>query len=251
MSIKYFALAAVCLGVASVNAAGQLTDDAIKSATPAVSPMPSDAAIALEMIGKKDLLKEALNVQPAQGLKIPDVSSGPISLNVKAPAGGSPITNILDAAARMQPDAPGMNVFDKPASDTEEFVVFLSTSIPADVLRPLLTQAADAKATVVFRGTPSGDLNFKSLQDHLLALNPKKMPQVDINPVLFTKYAVERVPAFAVGKYGATPGLDANGCLPPDVFAKITGDISVVYALKELSKGAPKQLRSIAERHLF
>lgn len=221
---------------------------------------PESSAIEREMQRQKEIITQSINVESAPENHIPDVSSDGFVIDVGTPASttdqkrSKPIKNILAFAESIQPkngnDMVGLGV-NGMTGDTEEFVVFLSTSLPDAVIKPLIEQAAEAKAKVVFRGTPSKDLNWRTLQTYLLGLNLSKAPSIDINPTLFKRYDISVVPSFAIGKYGIITESDANGCLPPDQFLTISGDISVVYALNQFDKKASAELKPIARRHLF
>lgn len=212
--------------------------------------MPSDESIKQKSIELRPEIDEALKAKPIAPTVISDQSYGRQTINVTPQ---DPVTEkraVRDVMATIQKLQQPKPIAEEPTGDTEELLVFLSFSMPEAIIKQYIEQAAIHKARVVFRGTVSGDLKISENQKRIYAMKPKRIPSVEINPTLFTRYAVTRVPTFAVGKYGITPGYDANGCLPPINFATISGDISIPYALKEIQKNGPDQIKAIASRHL-
>lgn len=118
-----------------------------------------------------------------------------------------------------------------------ELLVLLSFSMPEPIIKSYLEQAAKYKATVVFRGTPSGDLmQFSKIQQRLVGLKPAAMPRVDINPNAFKKYDIKRVPSIVLGRTLPGQKLDESGCAPASDYLAITGEVSVPYALNAFKR---------------
>lgn len=241
---------------------------ALVSLSAGSAPMPSDERIEAEMRNKvafptdsaidlkgRELTPErerALASKPYETQTVPDVSADGFLINAQPAdkdAARKATTNILEMVDRIK--GKGIEAASPEASELkEELYVFLSFSMPDYLIKQYLEQAAAYGAKVAFRGSVNGDLRFGPTQQRIRALKPRKYPEVEINPVAFKRYGISRVPAFAIGKYSNTPGTDSNGCLPPEKYAAISGDISVPYALKEMVKKGPKDLRPIATKFL-
>lgn len=124
-----------------------------------------------------------------------------------------------------------------------ELLVLLSFSMPEPIIKTYLEQAARYKATVVFRGTPSGDLmQFTKIQQRLVGLKPKAMPRVDINPNAFKKYDIKRVPSIVLGHTPPGQKLDESGCAPASDYLVMTGEVSIPYALNAFSRSRNSSL---------
>lgn len=135
----------------------------------------------------------------------------------------------------------------------EALLVFVSFSMPKQVLENLSEQARIAGAVVVLRGMVSGQLS--TTQERALQVN-KAGASWEINPELFTTFDVKTVPAFVLtgNKDVIDNGcaVDLSGqCSPQNTFSKVSGDISVQLALDTIRRRTEIPLiRDLAEKRL-
>lgn len=115
----------------------------------------------------------------------------------------------------------------------DALLIFVSFSMPEQVLKNLAEQARTAGGVMVLRGMVDGKLS--ATQDAARAVN-QAGASWEINPELFTTFDVQTVPAFVLtgNKEVIDQGcaLDADGqCSSKNTFSKVSGDISVIVAL--------------------
>ena len=134
--------------------------------------------------------------------------------------------------------------YPKGASD---LLVFVSLSMPPQVLRELARQAKLADAVLVMRGFKEGSI--EKTQMATAPINQGIGAQWDINPDVFTTYKVDKVPTFAVID-PSTAKIMENGCAPQSSFAAVSGDISVEAALDTIRLKAQPAISSLAARRL-
>jgi type-F conjugative transfer system pilin assembly protein TrbC len=115
----------------------------------------------------------------------------------------------------------------------DALLIFVSFSMPEQVLKNLAEQARVAGGVMVLRGMVDGKLS--ATQAAALRVNQGRASW-EINPELFTTFDVNTVPAFvltgnkAVLDEGCAPD-DSGQCSPKNTFSKVSGDISVQAAL--------------------
>lgn len=117
-------------------------------------------------------------------------------------------------------------------------MAFASLGMPKTSLEQLLTQAAQLNIPVVIRGLWQND--FKTTATKIQSLiSPKDgnsapiMGGMEINPVWFKQFGIQRVPAFVAVKEGAC--LDEPPCDPTD-FDIVYGNVSLYDALDTLRR---------------
>jgi conjugal transfer pilus assembly protein TrbC len=125
------------------------------------------------------------------------------------------------------------------ANDTApRLQIFVTLAMPEPSLRALIAQAARAKAVVVLRGAKNGSLR-QTLEAarNLIGAQPVAW---QIDPPAFARYQISAAPAFVLTRAGAQPAACTEGvCLANQDFAKVTGDVSLEYALEAIARGAP------------
>lgn len=253
--IKPVSLAAiVCLSAVSLSAMSeqQGMTDIQREIIAEKSKMPTDDSIKEKTAELLPEIKEVLKVKPAEPTKLPENGYGKQVINVTPQdpiKEKKAVRDVMAAIQQLQPKSAREQEVPV-AGEQEELLVFLSFSMPESMIKQYIEQAAIYKARVVFRGTVSGDLKMSENQKLIYDMKPRRMASVEINPTLFVRYAVTKVPTFAVGKYGQMPGYTKEGCLPPANFATISGDISIPYALKEIQKSGPADIKLAATRYL-
>ncbi len=124
-------------------------------------------------------------------------------------------------------------------------MVFASFSMPKESLKRLIGQANKVGAAVVMRGFRNG-----SIKDTALAVNElgEANGNLQVNPNAFVKYKVDAVPAVVLMRAESAELVDGDGCALPEHYAKVTGDVSLGYALGEIEKRSPA-FREMAVRY--
>jgi conjugal transfer pilus assembly protein TrbC len=115
--------------------------------------------------------------------------------------------------------------------------LFVSLSMPEPALRRLIAQAAQARATVLIRGLSEGSLRKTAAR--LQALIGEAPVSIQIDPRLFDRFAVQRVPAFVLTRTAADTGCNGSACQPEPAFLRTSGDVSLDYALAYMQRSAP------------
>ena len=156
----------------------------------------------------------------------------------------------IDKATTQRATSPGMPIFETPAPsgvDPEEvmrqylaikkgggetksgaeegFIVFISLSMPPASLDRLIDQSIAMKFTLVLRGMSGQSLTdtIKTVQ----ALVGQREADIQIDPRLFTRFGINRVPAVAL----VSPDTGKSGV--------VYGDVSVDYALEHMVNAMP------------
>jgi conjugal transfer pilus assembly protein TrbC len=107
----------------------------------------------------------------------------------------------------------------------EGFIVFISLSMPPASLDRLIDQSIAMKFTLVLRGMSGQSLTdtIKTVQ----ALVGQREADIQIDPRLFTRFGINRVPAVAL----VSPDTGKSGV--------VYGDVSVDYALEHMVNAMP------------
>lgn len=111
-----------------------------------------------------------------------------------------------------------------------QLLIFVSLSMPAQSLKQLDVQAKKAGGLLVMRGLV--DNSFKETVALLADVDDGLSAVID--PRLFEMYQIETVPAFVVNPTDNHPCFDSK-CNSTPLHDKISGDISLEYALEQLS----------------
>ena len=178
--------------------------------------------------------------------KAPSILVSPARTNIDAlpaPAQGSGNTALdLEALGK------GFESAAKAASSSfglasgPALMVFVSLSMPEPTLRKLLKQAARAQATLFIRGLVNNSI--RTTVTRVQELIGQAPVAIQIDPQAFDRFGIERVPSFVLVRDGTRPASCASGvCAPPQAYVKVTGDVSIDYALDAMRRGAPGQSR--------
>jgi conjugal transfer pilus assembly protein TrbC len=117
-----------------------------------------------------------------------------------------------------------------------DLLVLVSLSIPEGALRKLAEQAERAGATLVFRGLKEDSM--AKMGEAIRKILAGRNVHVAIHPPAFQQFSVTQVPAFVLASQDAGRVLD-NGCARPQTFIKVSGDVTLDYALDYIErKGA-------------
>ena len=128
----------------------------------------------------------------------------------------------------------------------DDLLVFASFSMPIASLKALVASVSRVGGSVVLRGFKNN--SYRETVNAIAALG-EASASVAVNPNAFEKYRITSVPVVLLAKMTAAEPLDADGCALPDNYAAIAGDVSLAYALQQISTRAP-QFRAVAERYL-
>ena len=117
-----------------------------------------------------------------------------------------------------------------------DLLVLVSLSMPRQALERIIQQAERAGATLVFRGLKDGSMN--RMGDELEKLIGQRNVSAAIHPPAFQQFSVTRVPAVVIAGADAGEVLE-NGCARPETFVKVTGDVTLDYALEYIERKSP------------
>lgn len=183
--------------------------------------MPSQAEVDAEMKRIERDRKEMFDSGNPAVVRQPNVFP-----NVATPERGG--INIEAIAKRYEQKAA--------ARKTDELMVFASFSMPSESFKRLVSQTSQVGGVVVLRGFKNN-----SYKETVMAINQigEASGSVLVNPNAFTKYKVKAVPSVVLAKSNFIDQVDQDGCALPDNFASVGGDVSLEFALEQLSKRAP------------
>lgn len=117
-----------------------------------------------------------------------------------------------------------------------DLLVMVSLSMPKEALERTVQQAERAGATLVFRGL-KGD-SMAKMGDEIKAIVGGRNVSAVVHPPAFQQFSVTRVPAVVIARQEAGNVLD-NGCSKPETFVKVSGDVSLDYALDYIERKSP------------
>jgi conjugal transfer pilus assembly protein TrbC len=143
----------------------------------------------------------------------------------------------LEKLARQLQDAQASLA--RAATDTApRLQIFVTLAMPEPSLRALIAQAARANAVLVLRGAKNGSLR-QTLEAARTLIGTQPVAW-QIDPPAFARYQIRAAPTFILTRAGAQPAACTEGvCLANHDFAKVTGDVSLDYALEAIARGAP------------
>ena len=126
-----------------------------------------------------------------------------------------------------------------PAAGTgqPDLLIFVSFSMPREALVRTIEQAERAGGTLVFRGL-KGD-SMKRMGEEVRALIGERNVPVVIHPPAFQQFTIRQVPAVVIANAKAGSVLE-DGCSKPETFAKVTGDVTLSFALDYIERKSPE-----------
>ncbi|MBU9211611.1 type-F conjugative transfer system pilin assembly protein TrbC [Burkholderia multivorans] len=190
--------------------------------------MPTDE----EMARAQAKAREAIN-------RLPDLGS----IKQQYGVAGMPKVEALPKPAAPAPDIASiaekykeLGKASAPKNGQPELMVMVSLSMPRAALERTVEQAERAGATLVFRGL-KGDSMMK-MGEEIKSLIGNRNVSVAIHPPAFQQFSVTRVPVIVIARPEAGNVLD-NGCSKPETFVKVSGDVSLDYALDHIERKSP------------
>lgn len=155
-------------------------------------------------------------------------------------SGGMPNVEALPQAATPAPDIATIAEKHKelgkasaPKNGQPDLLVMVSLSMPKEALERTAEQAERAGATLVFRGL-KGD-SMTRMGEEIKAIVGKRNVSVVIHPPAFKQFSVTKVPAVVIARPEAGNVLE-NGCSRAETFVKVSGDVSLDYALEYIER---------------
>jgi conjugal transfer pilus assembly protein TrbC len=119
-------------------------------------------------------------------------------------------------------------------SNRADLMIFASLSMPKEALVRTAEQAERAGATLVFRGL-KGD-SMTKMGEEIKAIVGSRSVSVVVHPPAFQQFGVSRVPTFVLARGDAGNQTLENGCSKPETFVKVSGDVSLDYALDYIER---------------
>lgn len=131
-----------------------------------------------------------------------------------------------------------------PADDNDPHpLIFVSFSLPEDSLRSLMAEAGRTGSPLVLRGLVDNSMQRTAarLGELLGTKNDREAsaestPSLAIDPTLFERFDVDKVPAFILPRDTIAP-CTPEGCPVPE-HLKVAGDVSLAYALGVMAREA-------------
>jgi conjugal transfer pilus assembly protein TrbC len=117
-----------------------------------------------------------------------------------------------------------------------DLLVMVSLSMPKEALTRLADQAERAGATLVFRGLK--DDSMTKMGEEIKAIVGDRNVAAVVHPPAFQQFSVTRVPVVVIARPDAGSVLD-SGCSKVDTFVKVSGDVSLDYALEYIERRSP------------
>lgn len=118
--------------------------------------------------------------------------------------------------------------------------VFVSLSMPEPTLQRLMEQAAARGVPLLLRGLHRNSMRLTA--ERIQALLGQRKTGVQIDPEAFKRYGVTHVPSFVLTPSSAgqtTCASNTTQCKTPEDFVRVSGDVSIDYALQHLLRARP------------
>jgi len=133
--------------------------------------------------------------------------------------------------------------------DAPRFIAFASLSMPPQSLKNLVRDTSAAGGVTVLRGFPGGSAKQLTKMLTAMASNGEQLSALGIDPRLFRAFDIKAAPSFVMASSDFTlcDGFDCKGAVPPH--DRMTGNVSVEYALETFAGGAGSGSR-LAALHL-
>mgnify|MGYP000402586198 FL=1 len=125
-------------------------------------------------------------------------------------------------------------------------LVFISSSMPKKSIINLMNQAAPLGAVFVIRGLING--SYVNTYKYFYALKGDNEIGIMINPTLFKALDVDVVPTYAL--YQSDQDLLSTACNVTPKFTKVSGEVTIHFALEQLSHSTNQDLAQIAKNEL-
>lgn len=124
---------------------------------------------------------------------------------------------------------------------------FVSFSMPDESIKKIIADTLKVNGTVLFIGFKNND--FKETAKEIRRLDIKK-GNIQINPNAFKQYRIDVVPSIVMVKANADEKLDGEGCVFPEKYSKVVGDVSLDFALEVMEREEKGELKQLANNYL-
>lgn len=224
------------------------------AAAPAQTPAPRALPDHLETAEQQKAINDALkNMRlsnrglaqvPAGTANTPTGSAAPLTPVTAGAA--SPVSGVtradLESLARSA--APGSAAPPKPPQ--ADLMIFVSMSMPAQMLERYAEQAKRFGAVLMLRGFVGDKLS--ETRAALMRLN-RSGAQWEISPEPFTQFKIDKVPAIVMATADSASVLE-DGCARPETYTTVYGDLSVRDALDRMALRAQPAIAVMAKARL-
>ena len=135
---------------------------------------------------------------------------------------------------------------DKNSIGDNRLLIFISSSMPKRTIMNLMAQASALGAVFVIRGLING--SYVKTYRYFSGLKGKNTVGIMINPRLFKAFKVDVVPTFAL--YDSKQDLMHTACNVAPSYTKVSGEVTVHYALEQLKLSKVSNLAQIAANEM-
>lgn len=125
-------------------------------------------------------------------------------------------------------------------------LIFVSSSMPKKTLTNLMQQGSVIGAIFVIRGLING--SYVNTYRYFYNLKGQNTVGIMINPTLFSAFGVNQVPTYAL--YQAKQDLLKTACKVAPKYTKVSGEVTVRYAVEQLQRSKISNLAQIATNEL-
>ena len=194
--------------ISSARAQGSVTSTVTSKPTANLPTAKAiEDAIAAQRVRSQEAVDRAGSMRNPQSLP----STGPM-------APGGDIGKIVEQYGQFQTDIAA-------PPKAEGLVIFISLSMPSASLQRLIDQSARYGVPLVIRGLEKD--SFKTTIAKIRALVGNTNAEIQIDPRLFDRFAINKVPAFTV-------------IAPEGPSGTIYGDVTTAFALEAMERTMPR-----------
>ena len=118
--------------------------------------------------------------------------------------------------------------------------LFVSLSLPEPTLQRLMDQAAASGVPLLLRGLHRNSM--RQTAERIRALLGTRTTGVQIDPEAFDRFGITQVPSFVLAPASADESscaLTQTQCKTPEDYVRVSGDVSIDYALQHLLRARP------------
>lgn len=143
-------------------------------------------------------------------------------------------------------DYNALNKNAKASIGDNRLLIFISSSMPKKSIINLMKQASSIGAVFVVRGLINN--SYVNTYKYFYNLKGNNNVGIMINPTLFSALSIEVVPTFAL--YQSDKDLLRTACNVTPKYTKVSGDVTLRYALEQLNRSNNADLAQIAANEL-
>jgi type-F conjugative transfer system pilin assembly protein TrbC len=232
-------------GTFAVSLALGAAASAAHAQTPKPGQMPTDAEIAAKQKATLEALN-GMNVSKEQ-IRSQMNSTGVAAGAAAAISGANPGSQVrMEDFTRLSRPGAAQQAAKTTKEVPADLMIFVSLSMPANMLEQYAAQAKRFGATLIMRGFVNDRLSDTKVA--LQRLN-KAGAAWQISPEPFIHFKIDKVPAIVVAT-AESASITEEGCAAPETFTAVFGDMSVHAALDHMSLRATKPIAEMAKARL-